>query len=446
MRLLSSLRVRPFATLWGGQTISRFGDAVHQIALAWLVLELTGSAAAMGAVLAAHILPFIAFSLVGGVVVDRLPRLRVMLASDLARMVIVAVIAGLVILERVEFWHLIVLAAMFGTVEAFFHPAYLAAVPELVPTDQRPSANSLHQLSRRFARLLGPAIGAGLVAGGGTGFAFALDALSYLVSAGLVVIALRLQAPAPARATTPVTAPVTAARRDPTVSVDPAAPAVLVAPAARLAPVAGGIGATTRSAVADLREGLATVTGEPWIWIAIVAAGVTGITLAGPLEAGLPLLVSEHLGGGVAVLGLIQSMISVGAIGAAVALGSRTRLRRRGPLLYGAWITFAIGVAVAGLPVGVAGVALVSVVIGACGATVGLVWVNSLQDLVPPEQLGRVSSIDALGSTALEPVGLVTAGIAADAWGPATVFTAGGLASAAILSLALLSPSVRRLD
>jgi DHA3 family tetracycline resistance protein-like MFS transporter len=444
MRLLSSLRVRPFATLWGGQTISRFGDAVHQIALAWLVLELTGSAAAMGAVLAAHILPFIAFSLIGGVVVDRLPRLRVMLASDLARMVIVAVIAGLVILERVEFWHLIVLAAMFGTVEAFFHPAYLAAVPELVPTDQRPSANSLHQLSRRFARLLGPAIGAGLVAGGGTGFAFALDALSYLVSAGLVVIALRLQAPATSPAT--ATATVTAVLRDPTVAEDPAAPAVLVAPAAPLAPVAGGIGATTRSAVADLREGLATVTGEPWIWIAIVAAGVTGITLAGPLEAGLPLLVSEHLGGGVAVLGLIQSMISIGAIGAAVLLGSRARLRRRGPVLYGAWITFAIGVAVAGLPVGVAGVALVSIVIGACGATVGLVWVNTLQDLVPAEQLGRVSSIDALGSTALEPVGLVAAGIAADAWGPATVFTVGGLASAAILSLALLSPSVRHLD
>jgi len=176
----------PFATLWSGQTVSRFGDAVHQIALAWLVLELTGSAAAMGAVLAAHLLPFIGFSLVGGVVVDRLPRLLVMLASDLARMAIVAVIAALVLLERVEFWHLLALSATFGAVEAFFYPAYAAAVPELVPAGLRPSANSLHQLSRRFARLLGPALGAGLVAGGGTGFAFALDSVSYLVSAVLV--------------------------------------------------------------------------------------------------------------------------------------------------------------------------------------------------------------------------------------------------------------------
>ncbi|TAK00017.1 MAG: MFS transporter [Chloroflexota bacterium] len=444
MRLLGSLRIRPFATLWGGQTVSRFGDAVHQIALAWLVLELTGSAAAMGAVLAAHVLPFIAFSLVGGVVVDRVPRLRVMLASDLARMVIVAVIAGLVILERVEFWHLIVLAAMFGAVEAFFYPAYWAAVPELVPTDLRPSANSLHQLSRRFARLLGPALGAVLVAGGGTGFAFVLDSVSYLVSAVLVVLAMRVRA----RTMEPAALgdALAAAASDTAAPGDPVTPGVLIAPGAAMAPVAGGIRATTRSALTDLREGLATVTGEPWIWIAIVAAGVTGVTLAGPLEAGLPLLVSEHLGGGVAVLGLIQTMISVGAIGAAVILGSQARLRRRGPVLYGAWITFAICVALAGLPVGIPGVALLGVVIGACGATVGLVWINTLQDLVPAEQLGRVSSIDALGSTALEPIGLVVAGVAADAWGPATVFTIGGLTSAAILSLALLSPSVRRLD
>src|SRR3990172_1765616 len=99
-------------------------------------------------------------------------------------------------------------------------------------------------------------------------------------------LALRMRARA--------TDPALRGRPDSTVTGDPA-PAVLVAPAAPIAPVAGGIDVARRSALADLREGLATVTGEPWIWIAIVAAGVTGITLAGPLEAGPPLLVSEHL-------------------------------------------------------------------------------------------------------------------------------------------------------
>jgi DHA3 family tetracycline resistance protein-like MFS transporter len=439
MRLLGSLRNRPFATLWGGQTVSRFGDAVHQIALAWLVLQLTGSAAAMGAVLAAQFLPFIAFSLAGGVIVDRLPRLRVMLASDLARMVIVGVLAALVALDRVEFWHLIVLAASFGAVEAFFYPAYAAAVPELVPAEHRPSANSLHQLSRRFAQLLGPALGAVLVAGGGTGLAFAIDAVSFLESAVLIVLAIRLRS----RETVPeVPAPTTLGWPHSPIDGSPPAPVPLEPPS----PTSDSGRVARRSAMAEFREGLATVTGEPWIWIAIVAAAVTGITLTGPLGAVLPLLVSEHFGGGVAVLGLLQTMISVGAIVAAITIGSRTRLRRRGPVLYGAWITFALCVAVAGLPVGIAGVALVAVVIGACGATVGLVWTNTLQDLVPADRLGRVSSIDALGSTALEPIGFVVAGTAADAWGPAIVFTVGGLASAGILALALLSPSVRHLD
>src|SRR3990172_3437820 len=299
MLLLGSLRNRPFATLWGGQTVSRFGDTVHQIALAWLVLQLTGSAAAMGAVLAAHFLPFIAFSLVGGVIVDRLPRLRVMLASDLARMVIVAVLAALVAHDRVEFWHLIVLAASFGAVEAFFYPAYAAAVPELVPAEHRPSANSLHQLSRRFAQLLGPAFGAGLVAGGGTGPAFAIDAGSFLVSAVLIFLAIRLRS----RETAPA-APAPTTLGWPHSPIDGAPPAPVPLEPASLTTDAGQI--ARRSAMAEFREGLATVTGEPWIWIAIVAAAVTGITLTGPLGAVLPLLVSEHLGGGVAVLGLLQ--------------------------------------------------------------------------------------------------------------------------------------------
>jgi MFS family permease len=356
MHLLGSLRNRPFATLWSGQTVSRFGDAVHQIALAWLVLQLTGSAAAMGAVLAAQFLPFIAFSLVGGVIVDRLPRLRVMLASDLARMVIVAVLAALVALDRVEFWHLIVLAASFRAVEAFFYPAYAAAVPELVPAEHRPSANSLHQLSRRFAQLLGPAVGAGLVAGGGTGLAFAIDAVSFLVSAVLIVLAIRLRARETA----------------------PAVPAATTLGWPH-SPIDGSPPRPVRSSLADLRSGR-VARRSAMAEFAKPRHGhrraldldrdrrrrVTGITLAGPLEAVLPLLVSEHLGGGVAVLRLLQTMISVGPSlprsrsdrgpgsdgeGPSVRRLDHVRPLRRGRRL----------------PVGIAGVALVAVVIGACG-------------------------------------------------------------------------------
>jgi MFS transporter, DHA3 family, tetracycline resistance protein len=162
--LLGALRGRSFALLFVGQTISRFGDSVSTIAIAWLVLQLTGSAAAMGVVLAANVLAFLTFSLVGGVVVDRLPRLNVMLATDLLRVGLTAVAAVLVAFGAIQLWQVVVFAALYGAVLAFFFPAYQAAVPDLVPPERRPSANSLQQLSRRLATLVGPAIGAGLVA------------------------------------------------------------------------------------------------------------------------------------------------------------------------------------------------------------------------------------------------------------------------------------------
>lgn len=430
--LLRGLRSRPFAALWAGQTISRFGDAVSTIAVAWLVLQLTGSATAMGVVLAAHVLAFLVFSLAGGVLVDRVDRLSVMLASDLSRLVLTAGLAVLIATGNVGLVTVAAFAAVFGAVEAFFYPAYMAAVPELVPAADRPSANSLQQLARRLASLVGPAVGAGLVAVGGTSTAFALDAATFGASALFIVIAMWTRA-----GTRP------AGHAAIATAADLGEAGALVAP---IGPDPHGAPPPRQSALTDLQEGIRTVTSAPWLWIAIVLAAVTGVTLAGPLGAGLPLLVNHDLHAGVEVLGLIQAMIAAGAIVAAVVLGSRPRLRHRGPLLYGAWIAFALGVAVTGLPIGVAGVAVAGLFIGACAATVGLVWTNTVQDLVPPELLGRVASIDALGSSALEPVGFVAAGLAADLVGPATVFLGGGLLTAAILALALTQRSIRELD
>src|SRR3972149_4450132 len=92
MSLFISLRTRPFALLWTGQTISRLGDSLYRIALSWWVLEETGSAAAMGTVLIVSSIPMIAFLLVGGVVVDRLPRFRVLFAADLVSGSVVVVV------------------------------------------------------------------------------------------------------------------------------------------------------------------------------------------------------------------------------------------------------------------------------------------------------------------------------------------------------------------
>src|SRR4051794_30543009 len=98
--LLRALAHRPFALLWTGQVVSRLGDYLYEIALAWWVLQETGSAAAMATVLVCAFTPMLLFLLIGGVAVDRLPRARLMLLSDLARGVVVCVVAGLAFADR----------------------------------------------------------------------------------------------------------------------------------------------------------------------------------------------------------------------------------------------------------------------------------------------------------------------------------------------------------
>ncbi len=185
--LLRALGHRPFVLLWVGQVISRLGDSVYRIALAWWVLEQTGSAAAMGTVLIFAFTPQLLFLLVGGVAVDRFPRVRVMLASDLLSGSMVALVAALAFTGRLEIWHIYVMSGIFGFVSAFFEPAYAAAIPDLLPAELLPSANSLTSLSIQLVGIIGPAVGALLVDLGGTSTAFAINALSFFISAACLL-------------------------------------------------------------------------------------------------------------------------------------------------------------------------------------------------------------------------------------------------------------------
>ena len=412
MLLLRALRNRAFVFVWLARTISRVGDGVHVVAIAWLVLTLTGSAAAMGLMLAAELVPMLLLLVVGGALVDRLPRLPVMIGSDLVRAGVVGVIAVLVADGDVGLPHLVGLAAIFGVVNALFAPAYSAVIPQLMPPDDRPSANALNALGSRAAGIGGPAIGALLVAAGGTAAAFAVDALSFVVAAALLLPPLLAHGRASAEKAS--TAPPSTEEH--------------------------------RSLVEDVRIGVQTVTSTPWIALTIAVAGITNITLAGPLEAAIPMLVATNLGGDVAVLGLIGSMTAAGSVVGAVVVGSRTRLRHRARLIYGPWVALALAASAMGLPIGVVGVVTAAFVVGLGETTLGLVWTNALQDHVPEDRLGRVYSLDAIGSYALIPLGYLVAGVASDAIGPGPVFVVGGLVSAVILTIVWSLPAVRALD
>ena len=147
MNVLSSLKHRPFALLWTGQTTSRLGDSLYRIALSWWVLEKTGSAVAMGTVLVFSQVPMLIFLLIGGVIVDRLPRIRIMFSSDVLSGLVITFVTVFAWLDLLQIWHIYVASMLFGFVEAFFFPAYQAVVPQITPSDLLNSANSLNGLS-----------------------------------------------------------------------------------------------------------------------------------------------------------------------------------------------------------------------------------------------------------------------------------------------------------
>jgi Transmembrane secretion effector len=392
-----------FALLWSGQTISRLGDSLYTIALAWWVLEKTGSAAAMGVVLICSEIPMILFLLLGGVLVDRLPRVRLMLISDLLRGGVVCLIAILSFQQRLELWQIFVMSALFGIVQAFFYPAYTALIPELVPTELLPSANSLKSISIDAMQFIGPAIGAFIIALGGTSLAFALDGFSFFISALCLVVLPKMP--------------------------------VLPQPVEKEAGV-----------LQDMREGIRAVLDSPWLWITLVVASVSTVFLVGPYEAALPLLVKQRFGERVGVYALLTSLSALGSIIAAFWLGRFKRLRRRGLLTYGAWLVASLMLMAVGLPLSIGGVSVAIFIQGVAFVALGLAWTNTLQEFVPIGLLGRVASIDLLVSSGLLPIGYGLAGIAADRLGASPVFVIGGAISASVIALGMLHPAIREVD
>jgi MFS family permease len=393
-----------FAWLWTGQTISRFGDSLYQVALAWWVLKATGSATAMGLVIGCTMLPMVIFLLIGGVMVDRVSRKYLMLASDLARALVMLVMSVLAATDHFQIGYVYAIAFFFGFVDAFFQPAYNAIIPNLLTKDDLPSANSLTSLSRQLSNVLGPLAAAVLMEYSGASVVFGLNCLSFLI----------------------------------------AAVCLLKVPNARQK----STDQPTGNVLHEAREGLQFILAQPWLWITIAVFSMVNITSSGPLRAALPTLVERGIKADAGVLGLLMSMMAAGAVLCAVLMGSIKRLRHRGLIAYGSTMLGGLAVLMLGLPLGqtiVVG-ALCMFVAGFCSSAFDLAWNHSLQEIVPATMLGRVYSVDMLGSYVFLAAGFPLVGALTDSIGFSVVFIGCGGVTILLCIAALLHPAVRRLD
>jgi MFS family permease len=398
-----ALRERRFRLLWFGQTTSTLGDGLVPVALSFAVIgTLDGSATDLGIVLAAHMLPLVAFVLVGGVWADRLPRQFVMLASDVVRGVVQAIAAVLLLTGGAELWHLVVLVAIYGTAEAFFQPAATGLVPATVSAARLQQANALIGLSRSTSFIVGPAIAGVIAATTNPGVVFVVDAATFGVSA----VCLALLRPPQA-----------------------------VRDAAR------------ESFLSDLRGGWRELVAHRWLWVIVVwASTYLGLVVAPFMTLG-PVIAKESLGGASA-WGLIVAGSGTGSL-AGFLLALRWKPGR--PMLVCSLLVVLVtpSIALLALRAPAPLIALTQVVGGTGMGFFTAVWQTTLQQHVREEALSRVSAWDWMGSFVFLPLGLVLAGPVSEAIGISTtlwISVAWALISTGIVLLVPEVRNLRRLD
>ena len=367
------------------------------IAIAFAVLDLTGSASDLGLVLAARMVPQLVFMVIGGVWADRLPRNLVMVASDLLTGGAQAATAALLLTGNAEIWHLVVLQATGGIGFAFFFPASTGLVPQTVESALLQQANAVLRMALNVTSIGGAALGGILVAAVGPGWALAIDAATFFVSAGFL-LAMR----------------VTRGER-------------LEAP----------------NFLLELREGWREFTSRTWLWVIVVAFGFLNAAFAGAFNVLGPVVAKSELGGA-AAYGAIFAAQALGLLlGAFVTL----RFKPSRPLFVGCaavigmppvLILLAVG---APLPLIVAA----ALVMGIGIELFGVFWDTALQQHVPEHALSRVSSYDALGSFIFIPLGQLAAGPIAAAIGvDETLYLAAAVIAISAFAM-VATPDIRRL-
>jgi predicted MFS family arabinose efflux permease len=391
-----ALRERQFRLLFTGQIISLFGDALTGVALAFAVLDI-GSATDLGYVFAAKTVPLVGFLLIGGVFADRLPRRVVMLTADVVRCGAQGAVALLVLTHAAHIWEIVILQAVSGTASAFFNPASTGLTPLTVSPERLQQANALRGLSMASTGIIGAAVSGALVAGVGAGWALAVDAATFAVSAFFLA---QLQLP----------------------------------PHVKLA---------AQSFLGDLREGWREFASRTWVWVIVLAASIGNMMTSVFVVLGA-VISKDSLGGAGAWAAILAALGAGSLIGGVVSL----HVRVRHALFFGSSLLgfLAVPTALLAVRAPVAVIAAGALLAGIGNMIFNALWETALQQHVPPAALSRVSAYDWFGSLAFQPLGLVIAGPAAAAFGAGTTLW---IASGGILAMALLAvgtPSVRHLE
>ncbi|HEX3295331.1 MAG TPA: MFS transporter [Nocardioides sp.] len=400
------LREEPqYRLLFSSQVLSVLGDRVTSVALPFAVLSVGGGVRDVALTSTAQFLPFVVLAIPAGVWADRWERKRILIGSDTVRLVTQTLAAFLLLSGQAEVGHLVVLAAIFGSADAFFAPAFSGLLPTTVSPGNLQPANALRGLTFSLANVAGPAI-AGVLIGfaGGPGSALVFDAATFLVSV-LLLLPLR-----------------------PAVATRAAADDRHDAPA---------------SFRASLRGGWQEVRSRSWVVGYLGGFSVYHAMVLPAIFVVGPVLMQDHYDGARS-WAVVTALFGIGNIlGDVLLLVWRPAyaLRVGALMLVGA----SCQAAIIGSHLPVWGIGLLELLTGVCVTGMFTLWETSLGEHIPPTSLSRVSSYDYLSSTGMIPLGNVVVGGMAALLGiypTLMVMTVVGITAALVV---VSIPSVRRL-
>lgn len=394
------LALRDFRLLFVGQAISLLGDQFYLVALLWLVLQMTGSDLAVGTIMMAATIPRMIFLLVGGAVSDWLSPHKLMVASNVFRSLVCAILTALVLWKSVSLWHLFVLAAAFGTLDAFFSPALKSFIPALLDDETLVAGNSLLQGSNMLTKVIGPSLAGFIIAVAGTATAFALDTISFV----FVTVCLLLMR------TKRVTAE--------------------------------GSGPRRTKLFASILDGLRYTLRDPAIRSLTILLGVIEFAFAGPLTVGLAALANSRFEGGEMAFGLMLSTLGGGFLLGTIIANWFKSARIGYATFVGALVLGGL-LAVLGAAPSLFWACLLLAIIATIGGflqVLNAVWFQTRPD---PQMLGRVMSVVMLFGFGLTPLSYVIAGALIKVSTP-LMFAANGVFL--LIAVLFLLPARRKID
>jgi MFS family permease len=392
-RGLRSLQNRNFRLFFAGHSISIIGTWMQRVAQDWLVLEITGSAVAVGVAFSLQFVPTLVFGLYSGVLVDRFDRRRILLVTQAASAALAALLALLVLTDAVELWMVNALALALGFVTVVDTPTRQAFVAELVGPTSYVNGQALASTVHNGGRLVGPALAGVVIASYGAGVAFAVNALSFVaVLWGLILITPGDLREAPR------------ARREP----------------------------------GQVREGLRYVHGHPELRACVFLVAV--IALFGQnFRVVLPVLAQETFHGGAETYGWLTSALGVGAVAGALATAWSERVSSWALLLSA--IGFGVTSVLAGIAPLLTLALLAMVMVGVANIVFNTLARTLLQLATDRSMHGRVMALHSFVFLGTTPIGAPVLGWVCEQWGPRAGLVVGG--GTALLGAAVVWPQLR---